>query len=180
MKQTRFIYLITILLLSVSMQGCSQNKPIKEDYVSRENAEKLINENFKSKVDGKNFVLFSVAEKNYLIVVENDNEYMEYYSEYEDGKITTSKTFSVDKKNRLYQKMFDKNSYRTDFVTFNTDFYKSGYDTASGNITYFVLKDSKGKSYGEARLSIFVKPNPIDAEVYLNLVNRVLYYVNLN
>lgn len=72
--------------------------------------------------------------------------------------------------------MFDTSRYRTDFVTFNTDFYKSGYDTASGNITYFVLKDREGKSYGEARLSVFVKPNPIDAEIYLNLINRV--YVN--
>jgi len=179
MKQLKFIYL-TILLLGISMQGCSQNGPIKEDYVSRENAENIISEKFKEKIKEKNFVVFSIAEKDYLVVIENEDEYTEYYTQYQDGKITSSITFSVGKEDRLYKKMFDKSGYRTDFVTFNTAFFKPSYEKASGNITYFVLKDKKGKSYGESRLSVFVKPNPIDAEVYLNLVNRVLHYINLN
>jgi len=179
MNNLKLISLV-ILLLSISIQGCSQNEPVKEDYISRQNAENLINEKFKKKTSGKKYVIFSIAEKDFIVIIENKNFYSEHYIQYENGKEKKSKKTDIKKTNNFYIKMFNKGNYRTDFVTFNTDFFKSGYETASGNITYFVLKDKSRKSFGEARLSVFVKPNPIDAEVYLNLVNRVLYYVNLN
>jgi len=178
MKKLKLIYLI-LFIMSTSISGCSQNKPIKEDYVSRKNASDFIENNFEEIVSGKNYVVFSIAEKDFLVIIENKDAYQEYFAKYNDGKISSKKSSTISKDNEVYSKMFDFESYRTDYITFNTDYFKSGYENASGNITYFVLKDKLGKSYGEARLSVIVKPNPIDAEVYLNLVNRVLHYVNL-
>ena len=75
--------------------------------------------------------------------------------------------------------MFDKTVYHDGFITFDSDFYQpNGYELASGNLTYFVFKDENGFKYGEAKLSVFIKPNPIDGDVYFYLVSQILNYIN--
>lgn len=71
--------------------------------------------------------------------------------------------------------MFNKNIYQKEFITFDSDFFKPHYEISSGSITYFVYKINNQR-LGEARLSFFIKPNPIDVEVYLYLTNKILEY----
>ncbi len=72
--------------------------------------------------------------------------------------------------------MFQISNYKQDYITFDSDFFKPEYEISSGNITYFVLVDENKKRYGEARLSVFIKPNPIPTDIYLYLVNRIIFY----
>lgn len=94
----------------------------------------------------------------------------------DNGETRILKDTTLNLSGELAKRMFDKTIYRDDFITFDSDFFKPEYEASSGNITYFVMKDKHGKRYGEARLSIFIKPNPIDSAVYSYLVERLLYY----
>lgn len=157
----------------IAIYGCSQ-KLQPEDLKSRENAEKVINKNFLSDIKEENYIVFSVAEKNFLIVIEKQNSYEEFF--YNQEKKIKEKKSVYEKNNELMQKMFNKKNYHTEFITFNSDFFKPNYELSSGNITYFSYVTKKKKRLGEARLSFFIQPNPIDAEIYIYLTNKILEY----
>ena len=81
---------------------------------------------------------------------------------------------------KAVEKMFDKGIYKKEFITFDSDFFKPEYENSSGNVTYFVFKDKNGERYGEAILSVFIKSNPIDVEVYQYFIERILFYARTN
>lgn len=170
--------LIKVVLLSITLilTSCSA-KLTSADIISRTNADKIIEENELDNVKGFNHIIFSVAEKDFIIIVEKQDCYIEYfYKKGNDNIITKNTKVIYNKPNDLLKKIFNKTIYKKDFITFNSKFFSPQYEISSGNITYFVFKDEKDKRYGEARLSFFIKPNPIDAEIYLYLTNQILKY----
>jgi hypothetical protein len=169
-------FFICMLGFFACLSCCSQ-KLDNSALQSRQKAEFLTDQYLKNRVKECNYVLFSAADTDYIILVENkDSSYTEYFmrisNEIKAGTIKDT-TIATSK---LMRKIFDYKLYKEDFVTFNSDFFKKGYENSSGNITYFVFKNKNGKRYGEARLSVFVNPNPIDAEVYTYFVERLFYY----
>lgn len=138
---------------------------------SREKAETLIKNDLHDELKGRSYALFSVADKDYIIIVEHDEYYIEYFF-----NSTLKVSEDTVSNNSITKAIFNKKNYRKDFTSFNSEFYKSGYKVSNGNITYFVFKDEKGKRYGEARLSIIIDPNPIDARIYLYFVDKYFSY----
>lgn len=169
------LFLITIFSSNIS---CSQ-KLDKADLKSRNIAHSVVYKHFKEEVKNKNYIIFSVSDEKFIVTIENKNSYDElYYDSTKNNSVIDKVTYDI--KNELMNKIFDKSNYKKDFISFNSDYFKPEYDASSGNITYFVYNTLDGKKYGEARLSMIVKPNPIPADIYMHYVKRILCYANNN
>ncbi len=176
MRLLKYFSIIALLAL----MSCSA-KLSNVDNESRFNADKTVSLFLSDDIKDCKHIIFSVAEKDFIIIVEKPNYYVEYFYNKSKNIVNVKKDKVIyNKPNELFKKMFNKDIYRKEFITFNSDFFSPEYEISSGNITYFVLKDEKSKRYGEARLSFFIKPNPIDAEVYLYLTNRIMEYNSIN
>lgn len=161
-------------MLIISFQGCTQELT-EEELKSRRAAETIVSTYLKDEVRGHNYIIFSSGDNQFVVLVKQINVYHEYYinDSNEANRVIQFDTI-VRGDSKLFDRMFDRSNYRKDYTTFRSDFYKDGYETASGNITYFLFVTNDGSRLGESRLSVFVKPNPIDAEVYLYFVQRLL------
>lgn len=166
------INLLTLLLCSLlSLCSCSQSMN-EEDIISREKADNIIRKKLEKETNGRNYVLFSIANSNYIVIVENKDNYSEYFIK-NSSDVVIGTTY--DKQDKLFEKMFNTSIYKKEFITFESSFFKpKGYEMSSGNITYFVFKDKNRKRYGECRLSVLIKPNPIDSEIYVFLSKKLL------
>jgi hypothetical protein len=136
------------------------------DSISMKKAAATIKNNFNIS-EKDNYLLFSDADKWFLVIIQKDNLFYEYYidSDTSNYKLTTTKTLKILKKNPLLLRIFNEKNYKKDYITFTSPFYKGGYNRAEGNITYFYLIKN-GTKYGEALLSMEVDPNPIDSRIY--------------
>ena len=104
------------------------------------------------------YILFSISNSFYLIISEEDSFLKEMIIELKHGKIHVISTDSIDKSNKLFLNVFNKNNYHKEFIGFESDYFKNGYKEANGNMIYFVMKDIHGDRYGETCLSLIVKP----------------------
>jgi len=145
---------------------------------SRQRADSVVNTLLNKEAASCPIIVFSAADKFFIVEVKKNDGFYEYYFERESRgrRRAINKTiFSISDK--LKKKMFDTTIYRKGYITYESDFFKSPPKVASGGITYFVLKDENGKRFGEARLSEFVYPNPIDPHIYLYFVQKLDEYL---
>ncbi len=121
------------------------------------------------------YLLFSSGNLFYLIIIDRKTHYTRIkVSLTQTDSIQVDSVKSIKKSNGILEKAFDKSIYQKDFIGFQSDFFKNGYEFASGATTYFVMKDSRRNRFGESSLSIIVRPNPIDGEIYNYLVTEIL------
>lgn len=121
------------------------------------------------------YILLASGNSHYVIVQDRFSHYTFIQAELSSGeKIAINKVTTEVKPNKLLKRAFDFSIYHRGFISFSSEFYNNGYDIGSGAPTYFVVKDENGVRYGESVLSVFVKPNPIDAEVYAFLINKLI------
>ncbi|MDB5142981.1 MAG: hypothetical protein JWQ66_1694 [Mucilaginibacter sp.] len=149
------------------------------DSLSREKSEVIVKNNFRNLI-GNKYLLFSISDRWYLIIAKKSNKYYEYYLDSDTSKVRRSSTIKATKVvsiSRVLSKAFDEKSYQKDYITFNSPFYRHNHAESDGNITYFYLMID-GVKYGEARLSVFIKPNPIDKDVYDYLRISLLRYIS--
>ncbi|WP_273016016.1 MULTISPECIES: hypothetical protein [Leeuwenhoekiella] len=169
--------IIFLMLFFLSLISCSQ-KLDRSELISRQSAERIIeNTDLAQKVRGSSYVLFSISDIFYIVIVEGEKTYEEYYINSEKGNKLVKKA-TYKKSDELLKKMFNSDNYKNEFISFDSEFFGSGYELSSGNLTYFVLKNEEGERYGEARLSILIEPNPIDDEVYNYLTQKLLLYIS--
>lgn len=163
------IKISVVLILLILKQGYAQELT-KQDSLSRENAKKVVEQNFGKHTQESSYIVFSMNDKLYLIVLEKDGYYEEHY--FVDS--TKTKIEKVNKPSDIYSAAFDTTLYHKGYITFNSDFYKNGYTKAWGELNYFLLKAKNGQEYGELRLSTIVEPNPINSDIYYYLITRLL------
>ena len=165
---------VGFILLALSFHACSQ-RLTEEELSSRRMAQTVVDKYLGDLVQNKNYIVFSSGDDQFLILVENEDSYHEYYIDKSNGMDQVIRRDTIiEANNDLFTKMFESTSYRRDYISFRSDFYKDGYEISSGNITYFALVTSDGTRLGESRLSMFVKPTPMDAKIYLYFVERLL------
>jgi hypothetical protein len=168
--------ILFLLLFNFFALASSAQEITADDSIARTRAKLLVTKHLKRCVENSNYVLFSISDRYYLIVVEHDSSYVEHFVEMDlNGRITKHDTVKT-KPNELLRKMFNPDLYHSGYITFQSEYFKNGYEIASGAMTYFFLRTRKGKTLGESRLSVFVKPNPIDFPIYNHLVNRVIKF----
>jgi hypothetical protein len=148
------------------------------DSISRAKAQNTVTNNLKISPQS-NYLLFSIQDKWYLIIVKKDGMLCQYYINSDTSKLKpqVTKKSKVIKSNPILRKAFKKGLYHREYITFNSPFYKNRHAQAEGNLTYFYLYED-GIKYGEARLSVFIEPNPIDHQVYDYLRNTLLKIIS--
>ena len=116
-------------------------------------------------------ILYSILDEQYYVILKDGDWYKEYYIHTDStGNISEQRLAKTSKENtKLFAKAFNINAYRKDFVT------KVNNPTVDqGNSSYFVLRDIDGRRYGEYSLSVITKPIPIDKQLYVYLLARLL------
>ncbi len=165
--------LIVIIILncgyvySQEMNDFEKESRIKADLVFEKIAE--------SQSENLPYLLFSSANWNYLIIIDRKTHYTQIKAILKPNQsVEIESIISIKKSTEILQDAFDKSLYQKDFIGFESDFFKNGYELASGATTYFVMKDNNRTRFGESSLSFIVKPNPIKAEIYNYLRNKML------
>lgn len=173
-----FSKIILSIIILINFSSCAQSKITKTDSVFIKETLDLVDKTLKSEIKGNKHIVFAMGNDSQLVLVEEPNSYKEYFIHKSNGNREISK-IDYSKPNEFYEAMFDEKQYHQKTVTFESDLYKDGYETAQGNKTYFALR-SENEKYGESVLSVFVKPNPIKAETYNYFVTKLLEHIRNN
>jgi hypothetical protein len=154
-KYTFIIFLFSLLPQLIFSQNLSH-----ADSISRIGANNIIEKHFDKIIEDDSYVLFSIEDKWYLILIKKPKGYEEYYV-YGDTatKINNGKCFNRKQKKQILTLAFDKSLY---------------HKISQGNITYFYYKDKDGRVYGESKLTAIIKPNPINENLYNYLLSQLL------
>ena len=170
MKIYNLLHILALIFITTS--SCCQVK--EENYTTE--AVKQIEYILNDKLSNKEKIIFSVAEKEFIVIVQIEDYFLEYYLLKKNNEFKPKIVSKIVKKtNPIFEKMFDKSIYQKEYITFDSKFFDpNGYEISSGNLTYFVFKDKNDNKYGEARLSFLIKPNPIDKDVYEYLIKQIL------
>ena len=169
MKFLKLLIFLTLIYVNAKAQLDST------DFASRKMADFVANAVLK---DSTSYALFSVADKRFILIKKEKQGFKEYFVVLTDsGFVKIEKSVMLNSVKRFPgKKILDFSLYRKDYTTFSTDFYKNGYENASGGMIYFVAKDSFGNRHGETRVSFITKPNLIPTEIYHYFVDRSFYY----
>ncbi len=142
---------------------------------SRKNADFLFNEIIKNQTKKSSpYILLSLGKQHYLVLIDRKSHYTQVRAELKDKEVDILYVKTIKKGNSVLKKAFDQSIYRKEFIGFESDFFKDGYENAWGSSTYFVMKDSLRNRYGESCLSFITKPNPLDQKVYAHLINELI------
>ncbi len=146
---------------------------------SRQNSNKVF-DFVKQKENNKPYarILLSISDSLYIVVSDKNSSYTERIIEFKNSsnKIKLCSKKTIEKPNELLHDGFKWDNYQQEFISFNSEFYKDGYEVATGSKTYFVMVDENNNKRGEAILSVIVKPNPIDSKLYGLLTSRLVNF----
>ncbi|NHA07844.1 hypothetical protein G7092_28855 [Mucilaginibacter sp. HC2] len=145
------------------------------DSVTRKKADSIVLR-LGSSVKDNAYLLFSITDRWYLVIVEKQQRYYEYYLNIKDKNLEPQDEKIVNR-SQLLSKAFNIVRYQKGYITFNSDFFKGKQIVSEGNITYFYLM-KMGVKYGEARLSVKISPNPIDEKLYDYLSSELLIFMS--
>ncbi|MDH7444175.1 hypothetical protein [Aquimarina sp. 2201CG14-23] len=175
MSQFKSSIIVLAFFLLTSCKGQNLNDFLEKSQIK---SSLVTNEVLRKKGNNKNpYLLFSISDSLYLIIENTDSSYLEKIVELTDNEVVNILSVKKNEKsNYILQKGFNKENYYKEFISFESDFYKDGYEIAQGSKTYFVMVDTLGYKYGESILSIIVRPNPIDEELYGYLASKLLNF----
>lgn len=159
---------IIIFILCILTVSCKAQTEIDEvSLKSREQADLVLEKMDSIKSSAK--LLYSIEDKDFLLILKKDNKYTEYYISTENGKTKVIRELKIKKKNiELFKNAFNLNDYHSDFITKMPD-----AKFIRGKKTYFVIKNNEGKRYGEYSLSAFTLPLPIDGNLAGYLMRKL-------
>jgi len=142
---------------------------------SRNKADLVFKEVAESQSENHPYVLFSSGNSFYLIIIDRKTHYTRIKASLtQNDSINVESVKTIKKSSEILEKAFNASLYHKKFIGFQSEFYKNGYELANGAMTYFVMKDKSRNRYGESCLSIIVKPNPIDIEIYNYFVMGII------
>ncbi len=156
--------------------GFSFSQEINEfEMESRIKADSVFEKIAKSQSENMPYLIFGSGNQFYIIIIDRKTHYSRIKVSLDSTDNATIESIkSLKYTDKVLKKAFDKSIYHKEFIGFQSEFYKNGYELASGATTYFVLKDKNRNRFGESFLSILVKPNPIDSEIYNYLVRELI------
>ena len=175
---TRIKYIFSLIL--ILNFGFSFSQEMNEfEIESRNKADLVFNKVAESQSTDLPYVLLSIGNSDYIITIDRKTHYTQIIAVLKpNDNVEIVSVKSIKKTDKILEKAFDSSMYAKDFIGFKSDFFKDGYESASGGTTYFVLKDGKRQRFGESSLSVIVKPNPIDPKVYGYLVSELINRYN--
>lgn len=131
------------------------------------------------KVTEGSHLFFSIDSKWTLVITKNDdrfNHYLFCFQKNEFGKEVYP--MYSEKSNSIIEEAFDANKYSKVPIDLNSSFFANGYEYSSGNPTHFYFQDENGEKYGDSHLTVIIKPNPVDIDIYNLLLSELLNFVS--
>ena len=119
--------------------------------------------------------------KDWIILIHQDSasNFVQYtFRRSSDGSIIRLEKDVLSGNHEIMNIAFDRSRYHNGLVDFDSSFFKNGYELSMGGPTYFVFYDETGRRVGETKLTLFVKPNPINEKVYKYLANQLIELIN--
>lgn len=172
-------YIIIILLLLLSKFCYSQNLQ-HVDSVSRAKAD-IVLSCFDSIEVPK--LLYSIEDRYYYVLLNEHPFLKEYVVETDSlGNIANVKLITENANTKRQRKLVEKDKkLLKELALFDLTKYDTGYITENSNamyftfgrMSYFVVKDSIGKRYGEFRLVMPAKPAPIDLNLWAYMIRKI-------
>jgi len=147
-----------------------------EDSLERIQSAQFISKYFHNTLQKSNYILFSVGNQQYLIIVEREQLYDEYYFNEDTSqnfKNYQAKTFKVPKPDSTLTKTFSENQYPKGIITIYSDFFKDKQPFFAGLSSYFYLSKS-GEIFGEEHLTLIVNPSPMGKDVYKYILTELV------
>jgi uncharacterized protein YpmB len=171
-KRKKYILLFYIAILCFSC-GMSQSQ---ENNTNRNKAISVIEKaDLNDNVNNKPYLLFSINDKLYHIVVKNKTVLEEYSIVVkDDNKVTSYSQGIIENPKNFLLESFNSDTYQKEYIDLNSKFYESGYEISNGNPTYFYFKDKNGKIYGESKLTTIINPNPLNTDMYNYMLGKAL------
>ena len=114
-------------------------------------------------------LLYSFENKDFYVVLKNENNHTEYYVSLDGNDVRKIRSLKTKKKDqKLLSDAFNFANYHTNFITNIPDAkYIWGKDS------YFVVKDSTGKRYGEYSLAALTLPLSIDGALAGYIIRKL-------
>ncbi|WP_407557854.1 hypothetical protein [Winogradskyella sp. 4-2091] len=158
---------ILILFFALCI-GHSYSQELNEfELESRNKADLVFDKIAEFQSENLPYLLFGIGNSSYLIIIDRNTHYTRIKANLiQNDSIEVESIKSLKKTIGILEKAFDISIYHKGFIGFQSEFYKNGYELANGAMSYFVMKDKDRNRYGESCLSVIVKPNPIDIEIY--------------
>ncbi len=168
--------IVTLAIFFTNFLSIGQNEISGYYLESRKRADLVINKLLeKNYFDISPYALLSSNNSSYLIILDRNTHFSMAWVELKHfGKIELISVRNEPKSNKELEFIFDFKDYHEEFISWDSDFYKDGYDLAKGASTYFVVRKADGKRYGESVLSMLVSPNPIDTRIYGLMVSELI------
>lgn len=167
-------YIISLILI-VNFGFAFSQEMNEFEMESRKKADLVFEKSTESESENLPYLMIGSGNQNYLIIIYRKTHFAQIKARIDsDDNIEIETTKSIKSTNKVLVKAFDKSIYKNDFVGFQSDFFKDGYELAIGATTYFVMKDKERNRYGESCLSVIVKPNPINVEIYNYLIRKLV------
>lgn len=160
---------ILIIFFIFSIVGCKAQNKI--DFISMKS--RAIADEVLKKIDSiapkSDKLLYSLDNKDFYVITSLKGNYQEYYIFLDDEDSMKLRALITDKKEkRIIANFFDLNKYHVSFITKMPD-----AEYVRGKNSYFVVKDEKGKRYGEYCLSSLTLPLPINADLAGYLIRKL-------
>lgn len=161
----KVLFILTILFLG----SCPSNLIVKNSK-SYQNT----SHNFEQLINKREHIYFSIEDKWRLIVLKESDEFKLYfYCPDEKSKARSIVKKLDDSQKSILNEAFVKKAYDWKYVDLNSDYYSKGYDYSNGSKTHFYYQDKNGVKHGESRLTVIIKPNPLNTDLY-NLLQTIL------
>ncbi|MGP1464880.1 hypothetical protein [Prevotella koreensis] len=140
-------------------------------------------------ISGKK-ILYSLLDRDYYIIFQQKNNYKEYFVRIDSicNVLTIKEVENYKEIEKLKAKKFQSRNKREslkhpqkDRQTIIDAFNVNQYSTSSPDATffagvpsYFVMKDENNKRYGENRFSSLTAPCPINTDLWLYLIKKLI------
>lgn len=155
-----FINILFCFCISVFSQDF-----IDIEELNRTNAKDIVENHLKDEVNGKDYLLFSIADEVYLIIIKNEKNFQEYFIK------NDSLLYEKKIKNKILYEAFCPDNY----IGKGSAYYDTSKITlGNGNNTYFYLMTKDGNKHGETFSVTMIAPTPIDSDIYYYLLDRLL------
>ena len=162
MKKIIFYY----IFLSFCLNSYSQN--LKNETFN------IIQKNLDYIIQNREYAVYEWHDRIYILIVKiNSNKFVEFKFEKDSNELILLKDINTLLSSTCLDKVFDYKNLSTEYIDFQSEFYKNKDVDYNGATIYFAMISSDKSIYGESRLTTIVNILPYDKDIHLFLLSRV-------
>jgi hypothetical protein len=134
----------------------------------------IIQKNLDYIIQNREYAVYEWHDRIYILIVKiNSNKFVEFKFEKDSNELILLKDINTLLSSTCLDKVFDYKNLSTEYIDFQSEFYKNKDVDYNGATIYFAMISSDKSIYGESRLTTIVNILPYDKDIHLFLLSRV-------